>query len=196
MYYASCAVKRAQSSVSPPLLPKLPYTTWAQSNNDLDDKALLNFVEKHVLGAKPEAVERDEILSVLDKMCADGWVAFQVNQPELQKILLRFGSPKVPPFTGKKVIIGIVKPFFEGRESSETSLTTQMRMMLLMRLWGWRLRQFEPRNWIDGCLVDGADVEVEPRHHNYLERSWKSAIYRLLKVRRENGGEGFVKDKQ
>jgi hypothetical protein len=125
-----------------------------------------------------EATDRYELLRTLDKMCAHGWVAFSKEIcAGLQKV-----APQEIRFTGT-VIIGIVKPFFEKEEWSRKSLETQTQTMLLMRAFGWRLKEIQDRNWINGYLVDGGDVDVSnvsPLHRKYLHRSWLSAFLQSM----------------
>jgi hypothetical protein len=123
-----------------------------------------------------EAIHCYEVLRTLDKMCANGWVGFS------KKICARLR--KVAPhhkirFTGA-VIIGIVKPFFEKEDWSKKGLETRTQTMLLMREFGWRLKEVQDRNWINGYLVDGGDVDVSPLHRNYLNRSWVSAFLQMI----------------
>jgi hypothetical protein len=201
LYYASCARYKAQFSDAPhtlPPLPKLPYTEWTQRNDQLSDKELFNVISRDVSEAQPEAAERDKILPLLDKMCADGWVAFGMDiRHKLRKFLTPQENDRLAQFTGD-VIIGIVKPFFGSEISGGESLERQMRTMLLMRTFGWRLKEFQDRNWINGYLVDGGDVDVYPKHRRYIERSWSSAFFQVIKQRkgRAQTDEGCVEDEQ
>jgi hypothetical protein len=125
-----------------------------------------------------EATDRYELLRTLDKMCANGWVAFSNKVcARLQQVAPRQDIR----FTGA-VIIGIVKPFFKKEDWSRKTLETQAQTMLLMREFGWRLKEFQNRNWINGYLVDGGDVDVDvsPLHRKYLNRSWLSAFMQLI----------------
>jgi hypothetical protein len=136
--------------------------------------------------AQSEAAERDEILPLLGKMCAYGWVAFGVDIcRKLRKILSTQESQQLVLFTGD-VIIGIVKPFFEKEASNGESLERQRQTMLLMRAFGWRLRELQDRNWINGYLVDGGDVDICrescPLRLRYVERSWLSAFLQLTQA--------------
>jgi hypothetical protein len=181
MYYASCASHKAQyskPSVPLPKLPDLPHTEWAKIT---DRTQLINTIEKDMSTLQGQPSNRDEILPILDKMCAHGWVAFGANL-RLRRMLWKFISHKDRQgerLTGD-MIVGIVKPFFKKEGSSGESLQRQMQMMILMRNFGWKLREVEPRNWIDGYLVDVADIEIRPLYPQHLERSWTSAFFRLM----------------
>lgn len=156
---------------------------WARQNNQLPDQELFDVIKENIKAAPSEAVERDEILPLLDNMCAGGWVAFKMDILDgLREILPRQQSQQLVRCTGN-VIIGIVKPFFEREGLSDRTLKRQTQTMLLMRKFGWRLREFTDRNWINGYLVDGGDVDAQPPqcHSRHLERSWFSAFYQLTK---------------
>jgi hypothetical protein len=179
-YYASCAyhtVSYSDPAVSIPRLPTLPLTKWAQFR---DDRQLFQTIKADIAGAQEEAMERDEMISIFDRMCAHGWVAFK---KEMLNGLLRDLSRKLGKelnVTGD-VVIGIVKPFFKEEGPSKEGLRKQIQTMVLMRSLGWKLRAVEGRNWINGCLVDGADVETRPRYLETLERSWVSAFCCLVR---------------
>jgi hypothetical protein len=183
LYYASCASHRAQysdPSVDLPLLPSLPHTKWAQSNNQLNNAELLKIIKRDISEAAPKNAERDEILAILEKMCADGWIAFRTDiRQKLQEILSPHESQQLERFTGD-VIIGIVKPFFKKEDPSGSSLERQVLTMLLMRAFGWKLRDVQDRNWINGYLVDGGDVDTNPLYIRHLERSWTTSFFRLM----------------
>jgi hypothetical protein len=131
------------------------------------------------------ATDRYELLYTLDKICANGWVAFNKNIcARLQKV----APPHKIRFTGA-VIIGIVKPFFEKEDWSRKSLETRTKTMLLIREFGWRLKEVQDRDWVNGFLVDGGDVNVSPLHRRYLNRSRSSAFLQMIEqeqTRRKN----------
>ena len=140
--------------------------------------------------AQEEPADCEKILLTLKQMCADGWVAF--DWKTLRKNLpLQWG----PKFTGD-VIVGIVKPYIEKQEWSKEILERQVQTMVLMRAFRWRLREYESRNWINGCLVDGADVEtrVSEIRYRYLDRSWWSVFYSLIKEAKELAASNWNED--
>lgn len=162
----------------------LPYEEWAQ----VDENKLFDTIDTDIYDARQEVMERDKILSILAGMCANGWVAFDMDiRYKLWRILPAGERPPVHRFTGD-VIVGIVKPFFEKTNWSIEELERQMQTMVLMRSLGWRLREFESRNWVNGYLVDGADVEVRPFYRRHLERSWISAFFCSIKGARVQAG--------
>jgi hypothetical protein len=193
MYYASCARHKAQyskPSVPLPKLPDLPHTEWAKIT---DPTQLFNTIEKDISTLQGQPSNRDEILPILDKMCAHGWVAFRANL-RLCRMLWKFNPHKGGQGERRTgdMIVGIVKPFFKKEGSSGENLQRQMQMMILMRNFGWKLREVQPRNWIDGYLVDGADIEIRPLYPRHLERSWTSAFFRLM----SQVGECAVEDER
>jgi hypothetical protein len=197
-YYAFCAARRSYFSKSThtlPPLPRLPYTKWVVLNKEQGDQELFNAVSQDMAAAQLEAEEGEDIFPLLEKMCASGWVAFEMRglQQMLQQILTNRELERLERFSGP-VVIGIVKPFFEDEASSETRLKRQVQTMLLMREFGWRLRDLQDRNWVDGYLVDGGDVDTHPLHLRYLERTWVAAFFTLMKRQREVGQSTCIKD--
>jgi hypothetical protein len=145
--------------VSIPRLPTLPLTKWAQSR---DDRQLYQIIKADIADAREDAMEHTELSSIFHGMCAHGWVAFE--KKELEGLMRSLARKLDIRYTGD-LVIGIVKPLFKEQGPSEESLRLQIQTMVLMRSLGWRLREFQGRNWINGCLVDGADVETRPRYH-------------------------------
>ena len=122
-------------------------------------------------------MDRNEILCILSRMCANGWIAIRVDTLHtLREIIL----PSQARMFTSDLIVGIVKPYIEKKHLSGGNLAIQMRTMSLMRALCWRLRDVQDRNWINGCLVDGGDVEVRPLYPRYLQRSWKTAFLLLI----------------
>lgn len=135
-------------------------------------------------------IERNEVMSILDKLCANGWVAFDPSVlHDLQNILPHQESRNYRRFTGD-IIVGIVKPFIEceSEATKEESLKRQILTMSLMSSFGWRLRDFQVRNWINGYLVDGGDVdtrqEYRSTHRRHRKRSWLLAIFQSIPLQR------------
>jgi hypothetical protein len=187
LYYASCANYKehfSDPSHPVPLLPRLPYTEWVQqgdqTSDQKSDQKLIDKIKQDMLKARLEPVERNEMLLLLERMCATGWAAFGCHQ--LKKMLPPQERQQLIRFTGD-VIIGIVKPFFE-EGSSTTSLERQTQTMILMRHFGWRMREFQDRNWVDGYLVDGGDIDIRPLHFSYIERSWSTAFFQSIKQKK------------
>jgi hypothetical protein len=120
-------------------------------------------IKEDIEAPQLEATDRDQLLCTLDKMCANGWVAFGT---QICAQLRKLAPLQHPQFSGT-MVIGIVKPFFkEGW--SEKSLETQTQAMLLMKSFGWRLREVQDRNWVNGYLVDGGYVDVSPTHPQHI----------------------------
>ncbi|KAF2012989.1 hypothetical protein BU24DRAFT_484933 [Aaosphaeria arxii CBS 175.79] len=185
-YYAGCAyasVHFSKPSASPHHLPRMPFEKWIQLFETCPSgKGIWKSIEADLSFAPPEIVEKEELMSLLEPMCAKGWVAFDINiLNKLYHNLPRNAKFLVAKFTGK-IIVGIVKPFFEKDGSIESDLERQIQTMLLMRSLNWGLRDVQPRNWINGVLVDGGDVETQPRYPRHLERTWVSAFFAVVKV--------------
>ena len=193
MYYASCASHKAhysKPSVPLPKLPELPHTEWAKIT---DRTQLFNTIEKDISTSQEQPSNRDEILPILDKICAHGWVAFRANLRRMLWKSIPREEQKVEGFTSD-VIVGIVKPFFkkEGSNGENLQRQIQITILILMRNFCWELTDVQSRNWIDGYLVDGADIETCPLYPRHFERSWTSAFFQLMR----QAGECTVKDEQ
>ncbi|KAH8724053.1 hypothetical protein GQ44DRAFT_728041 [Phaeosphaeriaceae sp. PMI808] len=154
-------------------------------------KLLFKTIETDIKTTLQEAVDCDEVLHMLGRMCANGWVAIRVDiRQKLRKIL---PPQQIRMFVGD-MIVGIAKPFFKEKGLSRENLAAQMRTMSLMRALGWGLRDVQDRNWINGCLVDGGDVETCPLHPRYLQRSWETAFYNAMKQAKAQPSECRVEE--
>jgi hypothetical protein len=179
LYYASCAYHNARLSdqcVHPPSLPVLPYEDWITEEED----KLFRTIETDVEKARVEVSDRHEILSLFARMSAHGWLRFDRKSCRgLWDILPPQQQCHVQNFTGN-VIVGVVKPLIKEEEWCLGHLQRRLRTLTLMKALGWKLREFEARNWINDCLVDGADVEVFPLKHRSWRKYWYGVFYQCI----------------
>jgi hypothetical protein len=138
LFYASCAFQKMRLSnadVIPPPLPALPCKEWLNVQAD----ELFGTIQTRMLEAPEYVSNRHDVLPLLERMSAHGWVVFKEEIcRKLSKFLPSQRHCYDQVFTGN-VIVGVVKPLIKKEEWCLELLQKRLQTMALMRSLGWGL---------------------------------------------------------